>query len=235
MKLTYLGHSCFMVEVSGMQLLFDPFIRPNALASNIDVQSLKPDYILISHGHWDHLADALEIAQNSGALIISNFEICEWFAGQGYQNLQHMNTGGKKAFEWGTVKITPALHSSGLPDKSYGGSAGGFIIESGEGSFYYSGDSALSMEMELVGRFHKLDFAVLPIGGNFTMDVTDAINCSEMIGCEKIVGVHYDTFVPIEINKKQAAEQFFNAGKELILLNVGESADITVSVRNPVY
>jgi L-ascorbate metabolism protein UlaG (beta-lactamase superfamily) len=235
MKLTYFGHSCFSVEIEGQQLLFDPFISPNQLAGNIDISLLRPDIILVSHGHWDHLADVVEIAGNSGALIISNFEICEWFAGQGCGNLQHMNIGGKKSFDWGSVKLTTAIHSSGLPDKSYGGCAAGFVIESNEGNFYYSGDSALSVEMELIGKYHQLDFAVLPIGGNFTMDINDAIICTDMIRCNKIVGVHYDTFVPIEINKKGSASKFSDAGKELILLNIGESKEIQVSVHNPVY
>jgi L-ascorbate metabolism protein UlaG (beta-lactamase superfamily) len=235
MIVTYYGHSCFSVEIAGRHLLFDPFIRPNPLASAIDVSALKPDYILISHGHWDHLADALEIAQNSGAPLIANYEIAEWFGGQGLTNLVRMNTGGKRAFDWGTVKLTHALHSSGLPDKSYGGTACGFIIESAEGAFYYAGDTALSMEMELTGRYNKLDFAILPIGGNFTMDVEDALICADMIKCDKIIGMHFDTFPPITINKNEAAAKFEKAGKELIMITIGESADITVSVQNPVY
>jgi L-ascorbate metabolism protein UlaG (beta-lactamase superfamily) len=235
MKVTYFGHSCFSAEIEGQQLLFDPFIRPNSLAAHINVEALSPDYILVSHAHWDHLADALEIAQNSNALLISNYEIADWFIGQGYANVHHMNTGGKKAFDWGKVKLTPALHSSSLPDKSYGGNPCGFIIESSEGNFYYSGDTALSMEMELIGRYHKLDFAILPIGDNFTMDVDDALICADMIRCEKIIGVHYDTFPAITINKNEAAGKFYHAGKELTLINIGESKEMTVSVRNPAY
>ena len=178
MKVTYFGHSCFSVDIGDKVLLFDPFIRPNQLASHIDVASLKPDFILVSHAHWDHLADVLEIANNSGAELVCNFEIGDWFMGQGLTKVHQMNTGGKKKFDWGSAKITVAIHSSSLPDKSYGGTAGGFMIESNEGDFYYSGDTALTMDMELVGRYHKPDFAVLPIGDNFTMDVDDAITVS---------------------------------------------------------
>src|ERR1700689_4962791 len=135
MKVTYFGHSCFSVEIGGKSLLFAPFIRPNQLASHIDGAGLKPDYILISHGHWDHVADVVEIAKNSDAELVCNFEVGTWFASQGLKNISQMNAGGKKTYDWGTVKITSAVHSSSLPDNGYGGLAGGFIIESEEGNF----------------------------------------------------------------------------------------------------
>jgi len=235
MKVTYYGHSCFSVEIAGNHLLFDPFIRPNELAAHIDVSALRPDFIFISHAHWDHLADVVEIASNSKASIICNYEIGDWLMGQGIAKVNQMNTGGKKAFDWGRAKLTNAIHSSSLPDKSYGGTAAGFVIESEEGNFYYSGDTALTMDMELTGRHHELDFAVLPIGDNFTMDVDDAIACAKMIHCEHVIGVHYDTFPVIQINKNEAAAKFHAAGKELILIPIGESKEMTVSARNPVY
>jgi len=231
MKVTYFGHSCFSAEIGGKVLLFDPFIRPNALASHIDVASLRPDYILISHGHWDHMADVVEIAGNSNATLICNFEIGTWFGGQGVKNIVQMNIGGKQILEWGTVKLTSAVHSSSLPDNSYGGVAGGFQIDSEEGNFYYSGDTALTMDMELIGKYHHNDFAVLPVGDNFTMDINDALICADMIKCKRIIGVHYDTFPVIGIDKEAAVEKFVSAGKELILINIGASVDMEVSTK----
>jgi len=233
MQVTYYGHSCFSVKVGGKSLLFDPFIRPNQLAAHVDVPKLKPDYILISHGHWDHVADVLEIAKTSGAELVCNFEIGNWFASQGLKNITQMNAGGKKIYDWGTVKITSAIHSSSLPDNSYGGIAGGFIIESPEGNFYYSGDSALTMDMQLIGKYHKIDFAVLPIGDNFTMDIDDSIACAHMIKCSNIIGVHYDTFPAIEIDKKMAVVKYKEAGKELTLITIGNAVEMSVRADYP--
>src|ERR1700752_929245 len=140
MDLTYYGHSCFGVEISGKHLLFDPYISPNDLAKNINPQTVKADYILISHGHEDHIADAVSIAKRTNALVICNFEIYLWLQKQGLSNIHPMNTGGKKAFDFGAIKCVKAEHSSGLPDGSYGGNPMGFVIETPGKNFYYAGD-----------------------------------------------------------------------------------------------
>lgn len=137
-----------------------------------------------------------------------------------------MNTGGKYPFEFGNVKFFNAVHSSVMPDGTYGGNPGGFIIQSDEGYFYFAGDTGLTYDMKLIGEFSKIDFAFLPIGNNFTMGVDNAIIAADMIKCEKIIGMHYDTFPHIVIDKKEAIEKFDRAGKELILLNIGESYNI---------
>lgn len=226
MKFTYYGHSCFAVELAGTTLLFDPFITPNPKAKNIDIQSLKPDVILISHGHSDHIADAVDIAKQSGALVLANFEIVNWLQSQGIKNTHPFNIGGNKRYDWGNVKMVHAIHSSSLPDGSYGGLAGGFIVESEEGNFYYAGDTALSLDFQMIGDWYDLSFAVLPIGDNFTMGSEDAIVCSDMIDCDRIVGVHYNTFPPIEIDTDEVTRQFAEAEKELILLNIGEEREL---------
>lgn len=225
MKLTYYGHSCFGVEVDGAHLLFDPFITPNPKASGIDIAKIPADYILVSHGHFDHVADAAGIAKRTGATLIANFEIAEWFNRQGVDKTHPMNIGGARAFPFGRVKMTPALHSSVLPDGTYGGNPGGFLVESGAGNFYYSGDTALTRDMKLLGESASLKFAVLCIGDNFTMGPADAARAANFVEATEVVGVHYDTFPPIEIDHHEAVREFTDRAARLHLLKVGESKE----------
>lgn len=227
MKFSYYGHSCFGISVSGKNLLFDPFIRPNELAGGkVDLDAIQADYILVSHGHSDHIADCVELAQQTGALVISNFEVCEWLGKQGLTRLHPMNTGGRREFEGFSVKCTVAQHSSGLPDGTYGGNPMGFIIYTEEGNFFYSGDTALTLDMQLIPRWAKLNFAILPIGDNFTMGAADALLCAEMIGTKDIIGVHYDTFGYIRIDHEAAKNVFAQANGKLRLPEIGSSIDL---------
>ena len=226
MKLTYYGHSCFAVEVSRKTLLFDPFITPNALARSVDAKKIPADYILLTHGHEDHVADAASIARRTGATIIANFEVATWFAKQGVQKTHGMNHGGAFSFDFGRVKYVNAIHSSSLPDGSYGGNPGGFVVQSAEGNFYHSGDTALTTDLKLIGEYGQLRFAALCIGDNFTMGIDDAITASEWIGCNEILGIHYDTFPPIRINHAEAIEKFRARGKRLHLLAPGAVARV---------
>ena len=225
MKFTYYGHSCFSVQTSGKTLLFDPFISGNPLASGIKIKSIKADYILISHGHEDHIADAVALAKQTGAKVISNFEIHHWLGKQGVGNTHPMNHGGKALFDFGTVKYVSAIHSSMLPDGSYGGNPGGFVIDSKEGSFYYSGDTALTRDMRLISEGTELKFAVLCIGDNFTMGPEDAVRAASLIRCRQIVGVHYDTFPAIRLDKEQAVRIFQLAERDLHLVPIGDTIE----------
>ncbi|THU34794.1 metal-dependent hydrolase [Niastella caeni] len=227
MHFTYYGHSCFSVEIKGTKLLFDPFITPNDLANKvIDVDAIQADYILISHGHADHIADCVRIASRTGAKVICSWEIYEWLGRQQITNVHPMNTGGKWNFGNFTVKCVVAQHSSGLPDGTYGGNPFGFIVYSEEGNFYYSGDTALTLDMQLIPTWAELNFAVLPIGDNFTMDVADAVQCAKMIKCQQIIGVHYDTFGFIKIDHEKAKKAFADTSAVLHLLKVGETRDM---------
>jgi len=223
MKFTYYGHSCFAVEVQGKTLLFDPFITPNPLASSVDIGKIKADYILVSHGHDDHTADLVLLAKNTGAKVISSYEIYVWVTKQGIEKAHPMNTGGKWKFSFGTVECTIAQHSSSFADGSYAGNPMGFYITTAEGNFYYSGDTALTLDMKLIGDYKKTDFALLPLGDNFTMGVDEAVIAAEFIKCNTIIGVHYDTFGFIEIDHDSAKQKFKKAGKELLLPAIGES------------
>lgn len=226
MQITYYGHACYLVGVEGVNLLFDPFITPNELAANVDVSSIKADYILVSHGHEDHVADVERIAKQTGAKLVSNFEIVSWFEKKGITNNHPMNHGGSWKFDFGTVKYVNAVHSSTLPDGSGGGNPGGFVVTTSSGTFYYAGDTALTYDMKLIGATHKLDVAMLPIGDNFTMGIDDAVIASEFIACDNIIGMHYDTFGFIEIDHEEAKSKFSAQGVELSLLKIGQTVTI---------
>ena len=223
MKLSYYGHSTFLLEIKGNNILFDPFITPNELAKDVDIESISADYILISHGHEDHVADAVSIAKRTNAKVVSNFEIVSWFGTQGVENGHPMNHGGSWSFDFGKVKYVNAVHSSVLPDGTYGGNPGGFVISTDEGSIYYAGDTALTYDMKLIGDSESINYAILPIGDNFTMGVDDAVIAAGFVGCDKVIGMHYDTFGYIEIDKSAAISKFSEAGKTLTLLNIGET------------
>ncbi|MGA2028596.1 MAG: metal-dependent hydrolase [Verrucomicrobiota bacterium] len=225
MKVTYYGHACFSVVVGGKILLFDPFITPNPLAKSIDVKKITADYILVSHGHEDHLADAVEVAKRTGATLIANYEVALWLNQKGAPKIHPMNHGGGFNFDFGRVKFVNAVHSSTMPDGSNGGNAGGFVIESADGNFYFSGDTALTLDMKLIGKSTKIKFAALCIGDNFTMGPDDAVKAAEFVQCNEILGVHYDTFPQIKINHEIAVEKFRVAGKTLHLLRPGETED----------
>lgn len=226
MQFTYYGHSCFSVKIQGKTILFDPFITGNELAGYIDVDKIQADYILVSHGHSDHVGDLLSIAKRTGALVIAAFEITEWLAAQGIAHVHPLNLGGKKSFDWGTVKMVPAVHSSVLPDGTYGGNPGGFVITSPDGNFYYSGDTSLTLDMQLIPRYAVLNFAVLPVGDNFTMGPEDAVIAAEFINCSKIIGVHYDTFGYVKIDHAYAQQCFTDKGRELLLPEIGETIEL---------
>jgi len=226
MKATYFGHSTLMVETGGCSLLFDPFITPNPKAAAVDIATLRPDFVLLTHGHADHVADAEAILKASGATLISNFEIVTWFGARGCEKAVPMNTGGGCTLPFGRVTCTNAVHSSSLPDGSYGGNPMGFVIESPEGAFYISGDTALTHDMKLIGEKWTLRWAALCIGDHFTMGSHDAARAAKWAGANRVIGLHYDTFPPIEIKHETAIRDFTEAGIELLLPSIGEAIDL---------
>lgn len=229
MTLTYYGHACFGVAVNGKQLLFDPFITGNELAKDIKIDEVPADYILLSHAHQDHILDVEAIAQRTGAQLIAPFEVASWFQAKGIENVAPMNHGGASAFDFGRVKLTNAIHSSSFPDGTYGGHPAGFVVTSAvadEGSFYYAGDTALTYDMKLVGEEFALKYAVLPIGDHFTMGASDAVKAAAFVGATQVVGVHYDTFPPIKLDKAAAQGAFESSPASLHLPAIGESIDL---------
>ncbi|MEL1244351.1 metal-dependent hydrolase [Flavobacterium sp. DGU11] len=225
MKITFYGHASLGIEVGGKNIIVDPYITANEMASHVNIQDLKADYILITHAHGDHILDVETIANNTGATIVSNAEITGYYDKKGF-NVHPMNHGGSWQFDFGKVKYVTAVHSSSFPDGSYGGNQGGFVIESEHKNIYIAGDTALTYDMKLIPLRTKLDLAILPIGSNFTMDVEDAIIASDFLECDKILGYHYDTFGYIKINHEESIKKFFDKGKDLMLLPIGESIEL---------
>lgn len=212
-----------MFELNGKSVIVDPYISPNPLASGIDLSLIKVDYILLTHGHGDHVADAGYLAKINNATIVASYEVAEWYNKKDVTTYS-MNIGGTKSFDFGTLKYVHAIHSSMLPDGSYGGPAGGFVIWNEEICFYISGDTALHMDMTLLPRIvPKLDFAILSIGDNFTMGVNDALIASDFISCDEIVGCHFDTFPAIQIDHAKAVATFKESNKNLTIPNIGQT------------
>ncbi|QDW21896.1 metal-dependent hydrolase [Flavobacterium sp. KBS0721] len=225
MKITYYGHASLGIEVGGKHILVDPFITGNPKAAGIDINTLQADYILLTHAHGDHVLDVEAIAKRTNATIVSNAEITSYYAQREFK-AHPMNHGGSWQFDFGKVKYVHAIHSSSFPDGSYGGNPGGFVIESEHKNIYIAGDTALTYDMKLIPLRTKLDLAILPIGNNFTMDVEDAIIASDFVECDKILGYHFDTFGYIEINYEESIRKFFDKGKDLMLLEIGESIEL---------
>jgi L-ascorbate metabolism protein UlaG (beta-lactamase superfamily) len=192
-QITWHGHATFSLDISGTKVVVDPFLAGNSPVAKTAAADLPADFILQTHGHFDHIADTLPLAQATGAQIIANWEICNWINAQGYENTWSMNTGGSYPFPFGRVKLTPALHSSGLPDGSYGGDPGGFLIFTEGKTIYISGDTALFSDMRLIGSA-GIDVAIIPTGDNFTMGPDDALEALSFLNPTIVIPCHYGTF-----------------------------------------
>ncbi|MBV7268331.1 metal-dependent hydrolase [Winogradskyella luteola] len=224
MKITFYGHASLGIQIENSHILVDPFISANEKASHINIESLKADYILVTHAHQDHILDVEAIAKRTGAVIISNYEIVTHYQNLGLEG-HPMNHGGSWNFEFGKLKYVNAIHTSSFPDRSYGGQPGGFVLQADK-TIYIAGDTALTYDMKLIGKQFDLDLAILPIGDNFTMGVDDAIQASKFVDCDRVLGYHYDTFGYIEIDKVQAKAKFDSKLKSLKLLDIGEGMEI---------
>lgn len=225
MKITFYGHACIGIQINECFILVDPFISANPKASHINIESIKADYILLTHAHQDHILDVEQIAKHCGSKIISNFEIVNHFSELGIEG-HPMNHGGSWRFDFGLVKYVSAIHTSSFPDGSYRGQPGGFIIKTNKKTIYIAGDTALTHDMKLIPMFFDLDLAILPIGDNFTMGIEEAVQASNFIECNRVMGYHFDTFGYIEINHEEAVKAFSTKNKELILLDIGKSIEI---------
>ncbi len=224
-KITWYGHAFFLIETKNTRILIDPFINGNKLCP-ISVKDAKADYICITHGHGDHLGETLEIAKIFGSTIVANPEICEWLGRKGGKKFHSMQIGGSYEFPWGNLKMTHALHSSPLPDGSYGGNPAGFIVQAEGKKIYHAGDTGLFGDMKLIGE-EKIDLALLPIGDNYTMGTKDATKALQMIKPRKVIPMHFNTFELIKQNPVHWIEEV-NESKisEAIQLCPGESINL---------
>ncbi len=226
MKITFYGQNTLLIEVSGKNILVDPFITGNPLAKDkVVVDEIKADYILLTHAHQDHVLDAEVIAKNNKATIVSNYEIAMYYQSRGI-DVHPMNHGGSWSFDFGEVKYVNAVHTSSFADGTYGGQPGGFVLKGADKTIYIAGDTALTMDMKLIPLSFSIDLAILPIGDNFTMGVDDAIIASDFVACNKVLGVHYDTFGYIEIDHDSAKQKFSDKNKDLVLLDIAQSIEI---------
>jgi L-ascorbate metabolism protein UlaG (beta-lactamase superfamily) len=223
MKLTFYGQNCFHIALQDKQLLVDPFISDNPLSKDkVAIDSIEADYILLTHAHEDHVLDAEAIATRTGATIVSNYEIAMYYQQRGIE-VHPMNHGGKWQFDFGVLKMVQAVHTSSFADGTYGGQPAGFVLSADGHTIYIAGDTSLTFDMKLLPLHYQIDVAILPIGDNFTMGITDAVIASDFIECDQIIGCHYDTFGFIEIDHDKARNAFDQAGKTLHLLAICES------------
>jgi L-ascorbate metabolism protein UlaG (beta-lactamase superfamily) len=204
-KITWYSHACFLIDTGDAKLLTDPFLTGNPLAP-IQADSVEADYILISHGHGDHVGDAVPIAKRTGAMVIANFEIQNWIAGQGVENAHPQHIGGGFDYPWGRVKLTIAHHGSALPDGSYGGNPCGFLFYVQGKKVYHACDTGLFYDMKLIGE-EGIDLAIVPIGDNFTMGPDDALRAVKLIEPDQVVPIHYNTFEVINQNPDAWAQR----------------------------
>ena len=225
-KLTWLGHGSWQISTGEHEVLLDPFLDDNPSAP-VKSDEVPADYILVSHGHFDHVADVASIVARTSATVVASYEIADWFSSNhGVKNVEGMNLGGTVVLPFGSVKMTLAHHSSQLPDGSYGGNPGGFIVSLGGKNVYFACDTALFSDMALIGRA-GIDLAVLPIGDRFTMGPDDSIEAIKLIQPKQVAPAHYNTWPPIAQDADQWAEKVRQqTSAEPIVLEPGGVIDV---------
>ena len=220
-QITYHGHACFSIQTATANLLIDPFLTGNAMA-DVTAAQVKPDYILVTHAHGDHLGYALQIAKRTGATIISNAEIAHYATRSGTK-AHAMHIGGAHLFPFGKVKLTIAHHGSSFPDGAYGGAPCGFLLWLEGKLLYHAGDTALTYDMTLYGA-EGIDVAMLPIGDNFTMGPEDAVKAVEFLQPKTAILMHYNTFGVIAQDAQAVADEIKAKTKaEPVILKPGET------------
>ena len=224
-RITYHSHACFGINVGGTHLLIDPFLTGNPLA-DVSAEQVAADYILVSHGHGDHVGDTVAIAQRTGAKTISNFEIQSWLLAQGVGDAHPLHIGGGFDFPFGRVKLTIAHHGSMLPDGSYGGNPAGFLLTLEGKRIYHACDTGLFYDMKLIGE-EGLDLAILPIGDNFTMGPDDALRAVKFLAPKAVIPIHYDTFDVIKQDPHAFAGRVeAETSAQCVVLKAGETYDL---------
>ena len=224
-KITWYSHACFLLDTGDSKLLTDPFLTGNPLAP-VSADDINVDYVLVSHGHGDHVGDTVAIAQRTGATVVSNFEIQNWLTGQGVENAHPQHIGGGFDYPWGRVKLTIAHHGSGLPDGSYGGNPCGFLFYIQGRKIYHACDTGLFYDMKLIGE-EGIDLAILPIGDNFTMGPEDALRAVKLIEPKQVVPIHYDTFEVIKQDADAWAQRVENeTAAKAVVMKPGDTIEL---------
>lgn len=222
-RATYLSHSAFLLEGSKGRIVIDPFLSDNPRAT-VAPEALKVDYVLLTHGHGDHLGDGIKIARANNATVIAPYELALYCQEKGC-NVHPMHIGGSFEFPFGRVKLTIAHHGSMTPDGRYAGNPCGYLVMMDGKTFYHTGDTGLFYDMKLIGEMHPIHLAVLPIGGNFTMDIHDAVKAAELLRPKMVVPMHYNTFDIIQASPDQFVDMVKKLGIGAQVLPVGESIE----------
>ncbi|MGA1213357.1 MAG: metal-dependent hydrolase [Solirubrobacterales bacterium] len=236
MEIHYHGHSCFELRDGEYTLLVDPFLAPNNPKARAPADDVSPTHIAITHAHADHVADSVAVATRTGAECVAIVELAEWLSAQGVENVADPNLGGTISFPWGSVKLVQAFHTNtapGSPDHPFSpidgtviGMPAGLIIEFGGLTFYDAGDTCLFGDMEMIGRRHGVDVAMLPIGGHYTMDRHDAVHAAELTGARRVMPIHYDTFPAIETDSAAFAADLADKGIEALVIEPDGSVEL---------
>lgn len=221
-KITWLGHSAFSLDINGAIVLIDPFLTGNPLAA-ADPAQIPADFILLTHGHGDHVGDAVSIARRTNAPVVGNFEVCNWLNAQGVEQLHGQNLGGNFDYPFGRLKMVRADHSSSMPDGSYGGLASGYVLTVDNKRLYFAGDTALFSDMSLIGDM-DIDLAAIPIGDYFTMGIDDSIDSLKWIQPKRVFPIHYNTFPVIQQDAAHWALRVNNETKaQAVVVDPGSS------------
>jgi L-ascorbate metabolism protein UlaG (beta-lactamase superfamily) len=237
MEIKFHGHSCFELSDGGTTVLVDPFLKPNNPAAVASADEVEPTHIAISHGHADHVADAVPVARRTGAHCVALVELAKWLEGNGVENVSDPNFGGTVEFEWGYVALVPAWHTNTLPGSEESpfsaehgiaiGPAAGLVIKLGGTTVYHAGDTCLFSDMKLIAQRSDIDVALLPIGGHYTMDRRDAVLAAEFVGAPTVIPMHYDTFPAIETDSEAfKAEVEEKTPSSVVLLKPGETHSV---------
>jgi L-ascorbate metabolism protein UlaG (beta-lactamase superfamily) len=198
MEIQYLGHATFELSEGSSRVLIDPFLAPNNPKATVSADDVDPTHILLTHGHVDHIADAVAVAKRTGAHCVALVELAYWLGKEGVENVSDPNIGGTVEFDWGWVKLVQAFHSSTTPDGKAIHPATGLVVNIGGTTVYHLGDTGLFGDLELIAERTPVDVAIIPIGGHYTMDRHDAVVAAKLVGAETVIPCHYNTFPPIE-------------------------------------
>ena len=237
MEIKFHGQSCFELSEGETTVLVDPFLKPNNPSAVATAEEVEPTHIAISHGHVDHMADAVPVAKRTGAHCVAIVELAKWLEGQGLEGVSDPNFGGTVEFDWGYISLVPAWHTNTLPgseESPYSaedgvaiGPAAGLVIKIGETTVYHAGDTCLFSDMKLIAQRHDPDVALLPIGGHYTMDRHDAAIAADLLGADAVIPMHYDTFPPIETDSGAfKAEVEEKTSSTVVLLQPGETHSV---------